>query len=77
MEQLTLPIPVDPGTCPYKEDMPSIGRVLCHKDGRNTFTNCTESVCGEPPMCAWEEPDNSKEAKSRRLEWMRTHKEDE
>ena len=79
MRQMTideLPIRLVPDDCPYREDVPSIGHVLCHKDGKEVYTDCTKSMCGDPPHCAWEEPDNSPEAKRRRVDWMRKHKEE-
>lgn len=74
--QLDLTAHVDPATCKHREDVPCIGRVLCHKDGKEIYTNCTEGLCGEPPRCAWEEPDNSPEAVARRLKWIKEHKEE-
>ena len=59
----------DPLACPHAEPRPEIGKTLCGKDGRETFVECQASHWGEPPRCAWEEPDNSPEACVRRLEW--------
>lgn len=36
----------------------------------NCYTSCGESHFGEPPMCSFEEPDNSEEACRKRLEWI-------
>lgn len=76
--QMTLDLPslLVPSTCQHREDVPSIGRVLCHKDGMEIYTNCTSGLCGEPPRCVWDEPDNSPEAVARRLKWVKEHKEE-
>lgn len=39
--------------------------------GHGTWTECQEGHWGEPPMCAWDEPDNAPEAMARRVAWMR------
>ena len=49
------------------------GHVICNRNGTPTATNCNESIFGEPPKCAYEEPDNSDAAMRRRREWMREH----
>lgn len=36
----------------------------------NTWVDCQTSHFGEPPMCAYEEPDNSEGAMRARLEWL-------
>lgn len=64
----------EPTTCEFRRDVPSVGRVICMMDGSPVWTNCTEGVCGEPPCCVWEKPDNSPAAKSSRLRWIRGHK---
>lgn len=63
----------DPMTCPLGTYYPEIDRVLCTRNGK-VWTNCRASLCGEPPMCAYDEPDNSPEAVARRLEWMKHEK---
>lgn len=40
-----------------------------------TWVECQTSHWGEPPMCAYVEPDNSDEAMAARLEWVKGHKE--
>ena len=57
----------DPMTCPCAEPRPEIGKTRCRKDGRETFVECQASHWGEPPRCAWDEPDNSPDAVARRL----------
>ena len=76
--QLTLDLPelTDPLTCQHRQYVESIDRTICRKDGRITYTTCHRGLCGEKPHCVWDEPDNSPEAMARRLEWMRTHKEE-
>lgn len=74
--QMELDFTASPGLCPYGQDVPSIGRVICRKEGREVYTDCTKSICGEQPRCAWKEPDNSPAAVARRLAWLREHKED-
>jgi hypothetical protein len=40
-----------------------------------TWVECQTSHCGESPMCAYEEPDNSDAAMRARLEWLAAQKE--
>ena len=47
------------------------GEVLCGLGGGEVFTNCHESLAGEPPKCVHEPPDNSQEALARRKEFFR------
>lgn len=63
---------IDPSSCPHAVGELA-GYVVCDRGVSRTFVRCNEGVCGEPPMCAWEEPDNSPEAMERRLAWMREH----
>lgn len=49
---------------------------ICTRGGTPTATICSRGVFGEPPRCAYEEPDNSEAACSRRLEWLREHDSD-
>ena len=76
MFQLTLDLPpmLTPETCQYREDVTNIDRVLCHRNGTDTYVECHKSFCGEPPHCSWDEPDNSPDACAKRLEWMKNHK---
>lgn len=46
-------------------------KVRCTKGGRVVWTECTSSHWGEPPTCILIEPDNSKEACARRLEYLK------
>lgn len=62
----------DPMTCPHAVGEVA-GHVACDRGASLTYVACREGVCGEPPACAWEEPDNSPEAMGRRLAWMREH----
>ena len=70
--QLTLdlePDRTDPLTCPNRADfaLPGVWRCMAHE---GTFVHCAAGSFGEPPMCSYEEPDNSPEAMERRLRWM-------
>lgn len=56
--------------CLYREDGTHF-RDICARGGNKTFTICSRGVFGEPPRCAYDEPDNSEAACSRRLEWMK------
>lgn len=49
---------------------------ICTSGGTPTATICSRGVFGEPPRCAYREPDNSAAACSRRLEWLREHDSD-
>lgn len=65
---------IDPLTCKFASPAERIdGHVLCVE--HNCFVECQTPHWGEPPMCAYEEPDNSDEAKAWRVAWMREHKE--
>ena len=76
-EQLTLDIDTrtDPLTCPHRADsgMAGIWRCMAHDEA---YVQCATGHFGEPPMCSYEEPDNSPEARARRLEWQREHEGD-
>lgn len=48
-------------------------RDICTRGGKWTAVICSRGVFGEPPKCAYSEPDNSDAACKRRLEWMREH----
>lgn len=61
----------NPHTCEHAA-RETDGHVLCTLRGE-VWTSCRESICGEPPQCAWEPADNSKQAVARRLEWTRTN----
>lgn len=51
-------------------------RDICIRNGAPTAVICSRSVFGEPPRCAYDEPDNSEAARKRRLEWLREHDSD-
>lgn len=74
MEQMALDLwgRVDPTTCQYREPYSIDGVSVCR--AHDVFVRCTKSICGEPPRCTFEPLDNSPEAVSRRVEWMRTHR---
>ena len=74
---LELTIGADPLACQHAEPRPEIDKTICRKDGREVWTECHKGHWGEPPTCAWEEPDNSPEAVARRLEWMKNNEEKE
>lgn len=62
---------LEPG-CTFIGKQSFCGHVWCEKG--HFWTECTTSICGDPPMCAFDEPDNSPEAVKRRLDWIRAHK---
>lgn len=67
--------------CPYWNgellEFPGVYfRDICMRNGTSTAVICSRGVFGEPPRCAYEEPDNSEAACSRRLEWLREHDSD-
>lgn len=51
----------------------SCGRDICKRNGGKVFTVCSVGVFGEAPRCAWEDPDNGKDACARRLRWAKEH----
>lgn len=61
--------------CPYWDgeilEFPSVYfRDICTRGGKRTAVICSRGAFGEPPKCAYEEPDNSDAACQRRREWM-------
>lgn len=59
----------DPFTCEHA--LRVSGRyTVCGLRGE-VYTNCRESVCGDPPRCVYEKPDNSSAAMERRRAWMK------
>ena len=56
----------DPMACEHREERET-SFCLLHR----CYTSCGQSKYGEPPLCAFEEPDNSEEARRRRLEWIK------
>lgn len=65
----------DPLSCAFAVDKD--GFRVCTLEGRSVYVSCNKPFCGEPLRCSWEEPDNSKEARERRLAWIKAHKEEE
>lgn len=57
-----------PLACPHATDERVDHHILCAL--HNTWVDCQTSHFGEPPMCAYEEPDNSEDAMRARLEWL-------
>jgi hypothetical protein len=79
MQQLALDLfsdHIDPITCPHRGGFAIAGVSRCWAH-EGTFTNCTKSICGQPPTCCYTPLDNSAEAKARRLEWMKRNKMEE
>lgn len=58
---------LDPLTCIFAKRGTLQGKTFCSL--HNTWTECGEEHWGEPPMCAYDEPDNSPEACARRIAW--------
>lgn len=74
MTQLSLALddlPPNPLTCQHATNERVGIHLFCAL--HETWVECQTSHWGEPPMCAYEEPDNSEEAMRARLEWL--HKE--
>lgn len=66
--------PIDPLTCIFASPTDRVdNHVYCVE--HDCFVDCQRSHWGEPPRCAYEEPDNSPEAMARRVAWMMEHKE--
>lgn len=56
--------------CPHVTERGKVkGKVYCGL--HDAWVECQSSHWGEPSMCAWDEPDNSDEARARRVAWMR------
>ena len=74
MEQMTLdlfgPFAV-PTTCGHRRWHDDIGKAFCELHG--SWTNCGAFEWGETVGCVYEEPDNSPEARRRRIAWLRDH----
>ena len=64
---------MDPATCIFASPTRVDHHILCAL--HNTWVDCQTGHFGEPPMCAYEEPDNSGAARRARLEWLAAHKE--
>lgn len=59
----------DPDGCPFALREVG-GHVECSRSGRRMWVSCREGICGDEPTCCWGEPDNSDEARERRLAWL-------
>lgn len=71
MTQLAL-FKVTGADCPYHGGYLA-GRDVCTKNGGRTCVICSVGLFGDPPQCAWDELDNSKEACARRVAWAKEH----
>ncbi len=58
----------DPLTCPHATEVRVDSHILCSL--HNCWVDCQSPHWGEPPMCAYDEPDNDDEAMRARLEWL-------
>lgn len=58
---------VDPLTCIFAGPKRVDNHIFCA--AHECWTECQTSHWGEPPMCAYNEPDNSPEACERRKAW--------
>lgn len=57
----------DPLTCVFASQRRVDSHLLCAL--HDCWVDCQTSHFGEPPMCAYDEPDNSDEAMERRRAW--------
>lgn len=65
---------IDPLACIFASTTKRVGiHVYCTL--HDCWVECQTSHFGEPPMCSYEEPDNSDEAVAARLAWTEEHKE--
>lgn len=64
---------MDPFDCPHDSGVRYGEYLVCRRGVGDVWVNCQTSVCGDQPSCVYEEPDNSEEARSRRLAWTRAH----
>lgn len=74
MDQMQLVFEPWPLCCEHRRYEPSVQRVWCGL--HEVWTACGQPFYGGLAPCAYDEPDNSEEARKRRLEWLREHKED-
>lgn len=58
---------IDPMTCIFAGPTRVGAHLKCAM--HDTWVECQTSHWGEPPMCAYDEPDNSDEARARRRAW--------
>ena len=58
---------IDPMTCEHAQRGRLAGKTFCA--AHECWTECGEDHWGEPPMCAYDEPDNGPEACARRRDW--------
>lgn len=58
--------------CSHRHHVKAVDRVWC--DLHNVWTACGMPLCGELAGCAYDEPDNGKEACARRLEWLKANR---
>lgn len=63
---------IDPLACIFARGGQLEGKTWCAQ--HETWTECQVGHWGEPPMCAWDEPDNSPEACERRRAFLRAEK---
>lgn len=67
---------IDPFDCLHATSKRVGEHILCDANGGSgVWVNCQTSCFGEPPCCRLMEPDNSDEARARRVAWMREHEE--
>ena len=60
----------DPLTCPHAGRIwEEFDRIWCERG--EFWTDCQKEHWGEPPQCAFDPPDNSPEAKARRVAWCK------
>lgn len=60
-------VSIDPMTCIFAGPTRVGAHLKCAM--HDTWVECQTSHWGEPPMCAYDEPDNSDEARARRRAW--------
>lgn len=72
MTQLSLALddlPLNPLTCQHATNERVDNHTFCSL--HSAWVDCQVGHFGEPPMCAYEEPDNSEGAIDARLAWLR------
>lgn len=72
MEQLAIDFKQEKAfVCGHRHYDSGIAHVWC--DLHEVWTNCGLPLCGEVVGCAYDEPDNSLEARARRVAWLKAH----
>ena len=65
--------PRDPFNCLHYTGKHWKHHLLCNLDGKEVWVDCQTPHMCDLPRCRRVPPDNSEEAKEKRVKWMREH----